>query len=621
MSLRIFHMSAFMRLLSVFVPILLLTTVVQGQMRVSSWNVARLFGDESAIEDVIAAIRNDDKPGFAIAPAIMIFQEVRSGDRATVEALVASAIPGVNYTRATYTSSGSEDGAGGAQLMLYRSDTFGEDQSQHEDIFTQAGRRTDRWKLRLLGSTDAAGVIWVYSSHLKASSGPTNAALRLLGAQAIRDDVATLPVNSNVIFAGDYNVYSNSEDAYQEMISAGVNRATDPLGTGSWSGASNAIKHTQSPVDSNSGDLVGGGMDDRFDIIFITEALENGVGFSILADAYRAFGNDGNHYNESINDGNNTYYPTNIPRSNDIADALNEASDHIPVVCDFVMPGTLSCILPGDLGRVVSGGTNSVNLQVANTRSYVVAYGVAELTFVSTGDSVLLGGGKSVAPLLPDFEVQSFSLAAGLEGEFQATVQVDATSSGVTAPSYQLVTSGTAVRAAVPSFSAKQEVTELTVSASTPGDSGVVVIEVPVHNEGWNEFQAALDIENAIGFGGRFFPAAGFVDGVESDPAVLQFGFLSDGAEDGTYTDTGIILTSDEDIPGETTHQLSLTIEVEVGASSDPADINGDGEVNGADLGILLASWGPCPPPCPADINGDGVVNGADLGLLLAAWK
>ena len=108
---------------------------------------------------------------------------------------------------------------------------------------------------------------------------------------------------------------------------------------------------------------------------------------------------------------------------------------------------------------------------------------------------------------------------------------------------------------------------------------------------------------------------------MESDPAVLQFGFLSDGAEDGTYTDTGIILTSDEDIPGETTHQLSLTIEVEVGASSDPADINGDGDVNGADLGILLASWGPCPPPCPADINGDGVVNGADLGLLLAAWK
>ena len=115
---RIFHMSAFMRLLSVIVPVMLLTTVVHGQMRVSSWNVARLFGDESAIEDALVGIRNDDKPGFAIAPAIMMFQEVRSGDRATVEALVASAMPDVNYTRATYTSSGSEDGSGGAQLML-----------------------------------------------------------------------------------------------------------------------------------------------------------------------------------------------------------------------------------------------------------------------------------------------------------------------------------------------------------------------------------------------------------------------------------------------------------------------------------------------------------------------
>lgn len=50
-----------------------------------------------------------------------------------------------------------------------------------------------------------------------------------------------------------------------------------------------------------------------------------------------------------------------------------------------------------------------------------------------------------------------------------------------------------------------------------------------------------------------------------------------------------------------------------------PADLNGNGVVNGADLGFMLAAWGPC-AGCPADLNGDGVVNGADLGLLLAAW-
>ena len=52
-----------------------------------------------------------------------------------------------------------------------------------------------------------------------------------------------------------------------------------------------------------------------------------------------------------------------------------------------------------------------------------------------------------------------------------------------------------------------------------------------------------------------------------------------------------------------------------------PADFNGDGEVNGSDLGILLAYWGPClGKPCFPDINHDGVVDGADMGLLLASW-
>jgi len=52
------------------------------------------------------------------------------------------------------------------------------------------------------------------------------------------------------------------------------------------------------------------------------------------------------------------------------------------------------------------------------------------------------------------------------------------------------------------------------------------------------------------------------------------------------------------------------------------ADLDGDGTVDGADLGVLLQAWGKCPPgtPCDADLNGDGVVDGADLGILLAAW-
>jgi len=51
--------------------------------------------------------------------------------------------------------------------------------------------------------------------------------------------------------------------------------------------------------------------------------------------------------------------------------------------------------------------------------------------------------------------------------------------------------------------------------------------------------------------------------------------------------------------------------------ASCPADLNGDGVVDGADLGALLSAWG---GDGPADLNGDGVVDGADLGALLSAW-
>ena len=49
-----------------------------------------------------------------------------------------------------------------------------------------------------------------------------------------------------------------------------------------------------------------------------------------------------------------------------------------------------------------------------------------------------------------------------------------------------------------------------------------------------------------------------------------------------------------------------------------PADINGSGAVDSADLGLLIAAWGT--PNAGADLNGDGSVDSADLGLLIADW-
>lgn len=56
----------------------------------------------------------------------------------------------------------------------------------------------------------------------------------------------------------------------------------------------------------------------------------------------------------------------------------------------------------------------------------------------------------------------------------------------------------------------------------------------------------------------------------------------------------------------------------DLGGSPPVADLNGDGLVNGADIGILLGQWG---GPGSADLNRDGTVNGSDLGMLLGQWS
>ena len=51
-----------------------------------------------------------------------------------------------------------------------------------------------------------------------------------------------------------------------------------------------------------------------------------------------------------------------------------------------------------------------------------------------------------------------------------------------------------------------------------------------------------------------------------------------------------------------------------------PADVNEDGIVNSADLGLVIGAWGVC-DGCREDISGDGFVNAIDIGLLIAGWS
>lgn len=55
-----------------------------------------------------------------------------------------------------------------------------------------------------------------------------------------------------------------------------------------------------------------------------------------------------------------------------------------------------------------------------------------------------------------------------------------------------------------------------------------------------------------------------------------------------------------------------------------PADLNRDGRVDSADLGLLFANWGPQKTPPEGirnpDLDGDGFVQGEDLASLLVNW-
>ncbi len=168
-------------------------------------------------------------------------------------------------------------------------------------------------------------VLRVYSVHLKASQGSDNENRRAQEIQVLLDHLSTLPAETNILLVGDFNLYSASEGAYQKIISSGY--LIDPLkAAGNWhNNPSYAYLHTQSPRAEQFGGGSYGGLDDRFDFIFISDDLTD----NLLAGSYHSVGNDGSHFNLSINVQPNTAVPA------DIANALYYGSDHLPVTAQF----------------------------------------------------------------------------------------------------------------------------------------------------------------------------------------------------------------------------------------------------------------------------------------------
>ena len=75
-----------------------------------------------------------------------------------------------------------------------------------------------------------------------------------------------------------------------------------------------------------------------------------------------------------------------------------------------------------------------------------------------------------------------------------------------------------------------------------------------------------------------------------------------------------VIFYTDESLdPGESyTQEWYYTVQIDKFG-----DLNGDGCIDGTDLGLMFSDWG---SPGIGDFNSDGVVDARDLGIMLANW-
>lgn len=190
-------------------------------------------------------------------------------------------------------------------------------------------RNINEFKLKSIATGDT---IRIYAVHLKASSGSSNEILRAAEVDSLRKVTNQLPPNSNYIVLGDFNIYKSTESAYQKLLNqSGTGYFVDPLIlTGTWNNSSYSQHHTQSTRSRQLPDSGStGGLDDRFDMILMSPAIMNSGGITYIPGTYTPYGNDGNHYNDSINQ------PPNNAVGQTIADALHYASDHLPVYATF----------------------------------------------------------------------------------------------------------------------------------------------------------------------------------------------------------------------------------------------------------------------------------------------
>jgi len=218
------------------------------------------------------------------------------------------------------------------QLVYYNEDKFSLDYTQQ--IETNV-RSINHYSFRLL--TNSSEKLEVFVAHFKASRGQQNVAERAFEAQQFINYIKEFPHDTNILLAGDFNMYSASEIGYQSLLNGTETiKMIDPIDApGDWNNNETfADIHTQSTRTSSfsfDGFGAGGGLDDRFDIMLISDVMTSkSNSISYIENSYEAYGNNGNCLNKSINnlDCNGDY-------SQELREWLYLMSDHLPVVMEL----------------------------------------------------------------------------------------------------------------------------------------------------------------------------------------------------------------------------------------------------------------------------------------------
>ncbi len=195
--------------------------------------------------------------------------------------------------------------------------------------------------LRIRATNDT---LVVMSGDWKVGSERMDELLRIQDAEDVIDQLLELDTFSSYrLFAGSMNLTGSGEDAYQALVRGARNdpRLIDPIARyGEWTDNPDFSDIlTDNTRIIQVGDSTYGGLSNRSDLILMTKELLE----IVRPESYRVFGNDGEHFNRSINDG------TNGVVSPEMAQTLHDASDHLPVFVDLVFDKTSSVQIESDL--------------------------------------------------------------------------------------------------------------------------------------------------------------------------------------------------------------------------------------------------------------------------------